>query len=120
MRFSGLVLCLAAWLSCQSAAVAQTPACVAPGPPPADSARPLKIGGEPAAPRCVNLQTHIAHCSKGELERYNDAINTYNAHVTDWNKSAADYVDAMNAWTRAAGNYGLCEIGLMNKDMPHG
>ena len=116
-----LALCAATAAQAQPAqpAPAETPTvCFPPGGPPPQSMRPPPPAAKPVLPGCVDPRTNLGHCPKGVLDKFNASVNAFNASVVARGQQGDRYIDALNAWVRAASAYGNCEVNRMNAETP--
>jgi hypothetical protein len=90
--------------------------CQPPGPPPDQSLRPV-APVKPVRPTCINEVTRISTCRPSVLNAYNAGINDYNAALSKFNLAGNAYIDALNHWTRSAGEYGNCEVQALNREV---
>lgn len=98
-------------------AASDVPHCPAPPPTSTEDQRPAPLGPPPSLPSCIDPQTHVGHCAKGVVDRYNAAINIYNAQVVAHSSAVQRYVDTLNDWSRAVRDYGNCEINILNAEL---
>ena len=80
-------------------------ACTPPVPPAAD-ARPEKPK-LPDKPACLDAK---GGCPGWEAYSYNDAIKAYNAQAQLFRPLAEAYVQKLNAYVKASGEYANCEV----------
>ncbi|MCJ2116439.1 hypothetical protein MKK65_07570 [Methylobacterium sp. J-001] len=90
------------------AAAAAATACKAPEPPPA-SARPVKPA-LPEKPACLDAK---GGCPGWEAYSFNDAVKAYNLQAQAFRPIAEAYVQKLNAYVKASGEYAQCEINAM-------
>ncbi len=93
--------------------VAAAPAvatCTPPEPPPA-SARPAKPA-LPDKPACLDTKEG---CPGWEAYSYNDAIKAYNLQAQAFRPIAEAYLQKLNAYVKASGEYAQCEVNAMQK-----
>jgi len=83
-------------------------ACKAPEPPPA-SARPVKPA-LPEKPACLDAK---GGCPGWEAYSFNDAVKAYNLQAQAFRPIAEAYVQKLNAYVKASGEYAQCEINAM-------
>ena len=69
----------------------------------------------PQLPACINPQTMIGNCRKPVYERYRQSVSSFNAALEDYNRVTRSYVDGLNAWMIASGQYGQCEVDRVNR-----
>lgn len=108
----------AAMVFAVGAADAQTPsrpACVAPGPTPADSERPPAMPPKPAMPKCVNPRG-ISRCPEAVAQAYRDRVAAYNDQVRLHSTQDQAFVAHLNAWTRQVDAYAQCEVNTLNAE----
>jgi hypothetical protein len=84
--------------------------CSPPEPPPA-SARPAKPA-LPDKPACLDTKEG---CPGWEAYSYNDAIKAYNLQAQAFRPIADAYLQKLNAYVRASGEYAQCEVNAMQK-----
>lgn len=83
-------------------------ACKPPEPPPA-SARPVKPA-LPEKPACLDAK---GGCPGWEAYSFNDAVKAYNLQAQAFRPIAEAYVQKLNAYVKASGDYAQCEINAM-------
>ncbi|MCJ2121616.1 hypothetical protein [Methylobacterium sp. J-077] len=83
-------------------------ACKPPEPPPA-SARPVKPA-LPEKPACLDAK---GGCPGWEAYSFNDAVKAYNLQAQAFRPIAEAYVQKLNAYVKASGEYAQCEINAM-------
>jgi len=84
--------------------------CTPPEPPPA-SARPAKPA-LPDKPACLDTKEG---CPGWEAYSYNDAIKAYNLQSQAFRPIAEAYLQKLNAYVKASGEYAQCEVNAMQK-----
>ena len=115
MRRFGLA---AAMVFAAGAAGAQTPsgpACVAPGPTPADSERPAAMPSKPFMPKCINPRG-ISRCPEAVAQAYRDHVAAYNDQVRAHSAQDQAFVGRLNVWTRQVDAYAQCEVNTLNAE----
>ena len=81
-----------------------------PEPPPA-SARPAKPA-LPDKPACLDTKEG---CPGWEAYSYNDAIKAYNLQAQAFRPISEAYLQKLNAYVKASGEYAQCEVNAMQK-----
>ena len=90
------------------AAAPAATACKPPEPPQA-SARPVKPA-LPEKPACLDAK---GGCPGWEAYSFNDAVKAYNLQAQAFRPIAEAYVQKLNAYVKASGEYAQCEINAM-------
>ena len=109
----------AAMVFAAGAAGAQTPsvpACIAPGPTPADSERPAAMPPRPTMPKCVDPRTMLGHCPEAIAQAFSDRVAAYNDQVRLHSTQDQAFVEHLNAWTRQVEAYAQCEVNTLNAE----
>jgi hypothetical protein len=109
---AALVLAFASPAFGQAGSEAHT--CVAPTPP---TQLQVTAPVRPTLPTCVDPKTKLSRCSAKVNDDYNQRINAFNVDMTRAAKTADGYIDQLQAYDRAARDYGNCEIDRINKTM---
>ena len=96
--------------SAPAPAVAATPtpvasACTRPEPPAPDS-KPVRPA-VPEKPACLDAK---GGCPGWEAYSFNDAVKAYNLQIQAFRPLAEAYVQKLNAYVKAAGDYAQCEV----------
>ena len=83
-------------------------ACTTPTPPDpvARPAKPIL----PAKGPCVDAKLGTPGCLGWERDRYNEEVRTFNEKAAAFQKAAQTYVDKLNAYVKASGDYAQCEV----------
>lgn len=79
-------------------------ACTPPTPPPVEG-KPAKPA-LPQKPACLDAREG---CPGWEAYSYNDAVKAYNAQAKTFQGLAQAYVQRLNAYVKASGDYAACE-----------
>lgn len=113
---------LAASLMLAGGAIAQQTAQPPGGEEPA-AATAECTPAAPPGPLTVTMPTAVkrpacadkGNCSKAVADQFNASVMAYNRSMSRINDATAEYVDALNSYTRAAGRYAQCEIERLNE-----
>jgi len=115
MRRFGLAAAMAFAVGAASAQTPGGPACVAPGPTPADSERPAPMPPMPTAPKCVNPRG-ISRCPEAAAQPYSNQVAAYNYEVRMHAAQDQAFVARLNAWTQQVEAYAQCEVNALNAE----
>lgn len=83
-------------------------ACMAPTPPDVTT-KPAKPTLPVKGP-CVDAKPGTTGCLGWESYTYNDGIRAYNEKAAAFSKAAQAYVDRLNVYVKASGDYAQCEV----------
>ena len=88
-------------------ALAQAP-CTPPVPPEVRD-KPAKLLA-PAKPACAEARPPQLGCTAPEANAYNEAVQAYNAGLSDFQRAANAYVARLNDFVSASADYARCEV----------
>jgi hypothetical protein len=115
MRRFGLAVAIVFAAGAAGAQTPSGPACVAPGPTPADSERPAAMPSKPFMPKCINPRG-ISRCPEAVAQAYSRQVAAYNEQVRLHSAQDQAFVEHLNAWTRQVEAYAQCEVDTLDAE----